>query len=444
MFTDDDFGRSLVWRVGVIHLVAVNEQDHVGILLDSARFAQVGHDRTFVRALLQRAVQLGQRDHGTTEFFRQAFQAPRNLGNLRGAVVARRIGRHQLQVIDDDQAQLAALARQTARAGAQFDRVQRRRFIDVQLRVVHLLDRIRQARPVFVVQAARAQAVLVQLPDGAEHTHGQLGAAHLHREHGHGQAAVDGHVFADVDGKRRLAHRRTARHDHQVARLQTGGHAVEVDETGGHARDFTLVVAAVQLVDAFDHLRQQRLDGGPALGAARAFFGDGENLRFGLVKHLLDFLALRAEGRAGDIVGDGDEFAQHAAVAHDLGITPDVRGRWRILRHGVQVSESAHIIGLAELGQGFKNSNDIGRPGAVNHLDDLLEDDAMVIAIEILRMHEVGDAVIRCIVAQQTTDNGLFCFDRMRRNTEGIQLRIRGGVHGANYTRFGVLAKIKG
>ena len=153
---------------------------------------------------------------------------------------------------------------------------------------------------------------------------------------------------------------------------------------------------------------------------------------------------MRAEGRAGDIVGDGDEFAQHAAVAHDLGVAPDVRGRWRVLRHGVQVSESAHILGLAELGQGFKNSNDIGWLGSVNHLDDLLEDDAMVIAIEILRMHEVGDAVIGGIVAQQTTDNGLFCFDRMRRNTEGIQLRIRGGVHGANYTRFGVLAKIKG
>jgi hypothetical protein len=105
----------------------------------------------------------------------------------------------------------------------------------------------------------------------------------------------DGHVFADVDGERRLTHRRTAGHDHQIARLQARGHAVEVDETGRHAGDFGLVFARVQFVDTLDHLGQQRLHGGqPA--APRAPLGNREDLRFGLVEHLLDFLALRAEG----------------------------------------------------------------------------------------------------------------------------------------------------
>ena len=64
--------------------------------------------------------------------------------------------------VDDDEAELAALARQTARAGAHLDRVQRRRLVDEDLGVVHLLDRVRQARPVLVGQLAGTQAVLVE------------------------------------------------------------------------------------------------------------------------------------------------------------------------------------------------------------------------------------------------------------------------------------------
>ena len=52
-------------------------------------------------------------------------------------------------------------------------------------------------------------------------------------------------------------------------------------------------------------------------------------------------------------------------------------------------------------------------------------------------MHEIGDAVPCGIIAQQAADDGLFCFDGMRRNTEGVELRIGGCVHGANYTRSG-------
>ena len=127
---------------------------------------------------------------------------------------------------------------------------------------------MRQARPVLVQQAAGTQAVLVQAPDRTQHTHGQLRATHFHGEHRHRQARLDGHVFADVDRESGFTHGRTAGHDDQVAGLQAGGHLVQVHEPGRNARDVAGTVAVVELVDALDHLGQQRLDFHEALRAA--------------------------------------------------------------------------------------------------------------------------------------------------------------------------------
>src|SRR3546814_10299457 len=54
-------------RFGVIHLVAVHEHDHVGILLDRSGFPQVGVHRALVWALFQGTVELGQGHHRRSE-----------------------------------------------------------------------------------------------------------------------------------------------------------------------------------------------------------------------------------------------------------------------------------------------------------------------------------------------------------------------------------------
>src|SRR5690606_636179 len=46
LLANDDFGDTLVRSVFVIHFVTVDEGDDIGVLLDGAGFAQVGHDRT--------------------------------------------------------------------------------------------------------------------------------------------------------------------------------------------------------------------------------------------------------------------------------------------------------------------------------------------------------------------------------------------------------------
>src|SRR5476649_2003514 len=53
LLADDDLGRAFIGRVGIIDFIAVQENNDVGILLDSAGLAQVGHHRPLVGALLQ-------------------------------------------------------------------------------------------------------------------------------------------------------------------------------------------------------------------------------------------------------------------------------------------------------------------------------------------------------------------------------------------------------
>src|SRR5882672_4288636 len=55
LLADDDLGDALVGRILVVDLVAVDEEDHVRVLLDGPGFAQVRHHRALVRALLEGA-----------------------------------------------------------------------------------------------------------------------------------------------------------------------------------------------------------------------------------------------------------------------------------------------------------------------------------------------------------------------------------------------------
>ena len=58
VFSDDDLGQSGVRRVLVVVVVPIQEQDDVRVLLDGARFSEIGHDRSLVGALLKAAIEL--------------------------------------------------------------------------------------------------------------------------------------------------------------------------------------------------------------------------------------------------------------------------------------------------------------------------------------------------------------------------------------------------
>src|SRR5471030_2172174 len=58
LLADDDLGFALVGTLAVVDLVAIDEQDQVGVLFDGAGFAQIGHDRALVVARLEAAIEL--------------------------------------------------------------------------------------------------------------------------------------------------------------------------------------------------------------------------------------------------------------------------------------------------------------------------------------------------------------------------------------------------
>jgi len=75
LFRDDDLGYA--WFLAffaAVHFVAVDERDHVGVLLDRARLAQVGQHRAAVLTRLDLPIELRQRDHRHLQLLGQRFQ----------------------------------------------------------------------------------------------------------------------------------------------------------------------------------------------------------------------------------------------------------------------------------------------------------------------------------------------------------------------------------
>src|SRR3954453_23009910 len=62
VFADEEVGFAGAGAVGVVVVLAVEEADQVGVVLDVAGLAQVGHGGAFVGAVVDVAVELGERD----------------------------------------------------------------------------------------------------------------------------------------------------------------------------------------------------------------------------------------------------------------------------------------------------------------------------------------------------------------------------------------------
>ncbi len=88
-----------------IIFLAEDKHDHVGVLLDGARFTKVGQHGSFVLALLDGARKLRQRDHRNVQLLGQRLQSTGNFRDLlHTAIVARQAGAgYELQIVDDDQ-----------------------------------------------------------------------------------------------------------------------------------------------------------------------------------------------------------------------------------------------------------------------------------------------------------------------------------------------------
>ncbi len=426
LLADDDLGHALFLRVRVVDLVAVDEQDEVGILLDRARLAKVRHHRPLVRPLLERAIELRERHHRHAQLLRQRLHRARDLGDLGRAVLAGRRRLHQLEIIDDHEPKLAVRLHQASRARAHLDGVQCRRLVDQDRRLVQAPERRGEPLPVLAREPSGAKLVLVEPAHRADQPQRELRGAHFHREHGDGLAGVERDVLADVQREGGLAHRRASCDDDEVAGLQARGHPVDVGEARGHAGHVGRIVAVVERLDALDDAGQELADLGELLRAAAPLLGDVQHLGLGLVEDFLRAAPHRVVCAVGDVAGGRRELAQDRAVADDLRVMPDVRGGGNVSDQRSQIREPADVVELLHRGERLGHGDDVGRLALGREPDDLLVDDPVGVAVEIRVRYRVADAVDRLVVEQEPAQHRLLRLERMRRELQGFELQVVG------------------
>ena len=399
----------------VVHLVAVDEQDEVRILLDRAGFTEIRHHRALVLALLQAPVELRARHHRHHQLLGERLQRAGDLGDLRRAVLARARNVHELEVVDHDETE-PVLALEPAAAGAQLGRGQGGVVDDEDAGVVEQPELGGQTRPVLGVQPSGADLLLIDPAERREHPHDELLGRHLHAEHHDGLPGPYRRLLDEVHRERGLSHRRASRDDDQIAPLQTGRLPVEVRESGRQSGD--RVVPPVQLVDVPHHAGEHVLDGHRLLPAGAASLGDLEDAALGVVQKLVRRLPLRPVRRLRDLVAGPDQLAKHRALADDLRVRDDVRGAGGVPGELGEVGEAAHGFELAIPVEPLRHGDGIARPPFVAQARDRVEHGTMVVAVEVLAGQDVGDPIPRAVVDENAAQDRLFGLDRVRREAK--------------------------
>ncbi len=248
--------------------------------------------------------------------------------------------------------------------------------------------------------------------DGRASVHRGQGIAHL--QIAHALPATPG-AYLRIQ-RLRLAHGRARRQHHHIARLQARGHAIEVDETGGHAGDVVGVVG--HLLHAVQQIDHQGVHGLKALLHARAFFTDVEDFLLGLVQYLVHWPPLRVEGVGGDLVAGRHQFAQDGALAHDFGIAADVAGAGHVLRQRVQVGQATYFLGLAQALQLLVHGDHVGGLAGVDQLGNGRKNQLVLVAVKVVLDQQIAYAVPGVVVQQQATEHARLGLDGMRRHAQ--------------------------
>src|SRR5690606_7293258 len=100
---DDEVGFARPRRLLLVGRLAVQQDHHVGVLLERARFTQVRERGLLVDALLGAAVELRERDHRNLQFLREQLERPRELRHLLLAALHAPTRGHALQVAAADE-----------------------------------------------------------------------------------------------------------------------------------------------------------------------------------------------------------------------------------------------------------------------------------------------------------------------------------------------------
>ena len=259
---------------------------------------------------------------GHVEVAREHLQRARDLRDLLHAVLRGRARGHELQVVDDDEAEVGLLRLQPAGLRADLHHRERAGVVDVDRRLGELVAGGRQPRPVLGRELAGPQALRLDLRLAAHEALRHLGLRHLEREERDRRAVAHGQVRAHAEAERGLPHRRAGGEDDEVPRLEARRDAVEVAKAGGDAGDVR--ARLVERRDPLEALLEELFD--VAELGARALLREVEDDLLRLVDELGRIAGpLPAEPR--DLAARPDEPAERRRLADDLRVVAGVRAR---------------------------------------------------------------------------------------------------------------------
>ena len=400
MLRHDDvrLARPVLFIIGV---GAVHQEDHVGVLLDRAGFAQVGDLRLAVVAHLGIAVELAQRHDRQLELFREQLERARELGDLLLAAFHLLARAHELQIVDHHELEALRLL-EAAALGANLHEAHVRRIVDVQRGAfelaVEVVEHVPAAGVDVVGVAHRGERDVRLRGDDALR---ELDAAHLEAEDHGGLVVLERGRTREVHAERRFAHRGAAGHNHHLARLQALRHRVDLAEAGGDAGFDLAFLDAVDLVERRVHGVAQR-----HVVLMHLAFAHLVGLGLRQVDHVLCLRAAGVVAELRDLSAGGDHAAQQRALVHDLGVIQGVRGRRHLRRQVVQVVHAANLLQVAAFVELRGHRHAVHGVAGAEHGQDCLVDRLVVRLVEVLGVEGLRDLADRVFADEHAAQRG--------------------------------------
>src|SRR4051812_14660458 len=390
----------------------MQQDHHVGVLLDRTGLTQVGELRSFVLPLLRSAVELTDGDDGHLEFFRQQLERPAHLGDFLLAALDLLRTAHQLEVVDNDESELVALL-QSPSLRADFHHREVGRVVDEQRSIGDLSHLAGESVPVVVGHASGAQVLQQDARFGGQQTHGDLAATHLQGEHRARHAVLDRGAPQNVRAQSTFALRRSTGNDDELAWMQTVGQLVEIAEAGRDAVE--VGTSTAHRLDLVEGLLQNLFE--PDVVLTGAPLGDVVDLLLRAIDDVVDVTAHAAGGAVAELHDAGaglDQATEDRALANDLRVVAGVGCGGHRRDERVQVGRAADLGEQTFTGELGGDGDRVGRLAATVEVEDRVVDGLVRRAIEVAWLEDLDDIGDGVLGQQHPAEHALLGDDVLR------------------------------
>ena len=214
---DDFSGRELFGRRRRFR--TVDEHDDVRVLLDGARFTEIGK----LRLLGLNTTELRKRDNGNVELLRHNFEIARDGRDFLLTVLrTREFGipaRHQLDIVDHDHVHAPRHRAQTAAFGQNLSRGHPGRIVDINFALFELVARQHELFPFRRGELSGQSLGHADVSIRTEQSLYDLNARHFQREHGADLVFAERRMLDEVHGERSFSHTGTGGEDDEIGGL---------------------------------------------------------------------------------------------------------------------------------------------------------------------------------------------------------------------------------